>query len=214
MPLFNASILTGSQQGNHAIIQAGGLGDTSGSGVYGAAYNPWQTTGNSSPTRLKGSSDTGANRILYDPQGLINSLIINASGTVPGNTSYEFINSVTWKLNSAGTYKFTLIKQYDSYTNNASHPRLIDGVGLISSPSSSMSSPAFDWLNEPVKLVLWETQTDNPSSGDPQPLTALESSNTVTISSDIYLYMVMRKDYLSYSGVYANGTARIKVEKL
>ncbi|MEK9696245.1 MAG: hypothetical protein VW270_10800 [Candidatus Poseidoniales archaeon] len=213
MPLFNASILTGSQQGNHAIIQAGGFGDVSGSGIFSRNDAPWQDS-SSSPSRLKGSADTGNNRILYDPQGLIDSLIINASGTVPGNTNYEFVNSVTWKLNSAGTYKFTLIKQYDSYTNNASFPKLIDGVGLIASVLGDGGGGASSWTFEPVKLVLWETETANPSSGDPEPLTALESSNTVTITNDRYLYMVMRKDYLSYGGVYVDGTARIKIEKL
>ncbi len=211
MPLFNASLLTGSQQGNHAIIQAGGMGDASGSGIYSASYAPWTASATASPIRLKGSGDTADNKILYDPQGLV-SLSVSASGTVPGNTSYEFVNSVTWSLTSSGTYRFTLIKQYDSYTNDAGYPRLIDGVGLVA--YTSFGPSASSWSFEPTVLVLWETATANPSSGDPVPLTPLEVSTTATLTSNNFLYMTMRKEYLSYSGVYANGTARIKIEKL
>ena len=208
MPLFNSSILTGSQGGNFSVIQMGGLGDLSGSGVYGARYNPWN--GSASPLVAEGSSDTGDNAILYDEANLFNSIIVNTS---PSNTpGYLNVSSVVFPLKSAGTYRFTLIKQYSSYSNSGHN--FIDGVGLISLTSTSVTSPAFSWLQEPVKLVLWETETANPSSGDPQPLTALESSNTVTLGADKNLYIVMRKDYLSYGGVYATGTARIKIEKL
>ena len=207
MPLFNASLLTGSQQGNFAIIQTGGLGDESGTAINSGRYNPFN--GSSSPLRLTGSDDTGDSAILYDPQGLITTLGVNDSqSNTPG---YSYVNSLYWQLKTAGDYRFTLIKQYSSYSNGSTTK--IDGVGLISS-ISSVPAGASSWQFETVKLVLWETYTDNPSSGDPVPLTPLEASNTVTITNDRFLFMVMRKEYLSYGGVYALGTARIKIEKL
>ena len=200
MPLFNASILTGSQQANYSYIQFGSQADGSslgGSNISGITRPYLLTT---SPTTQNPTTDTGDNAILNDPQNLINSIEMNWSQV--GSTPNYVTTQTRIRFNNGGNHKFTLVKQYDSYGSNTDKVSLVHGASL---------SGAGEFNNQNRIIDLYDSDS---AGGQAIPL---QTTATVDLTGSIdfkriTIFLVGKPN--SSGSINTTGTCRFKVERV
>jgi hypothetical protein len=202
MPLFNASILTGSQQNTYANIQFGAQADGSGSGVLSSVTKPYN--GSASPTRPYLSTDTADTLILNDPAGVTKFVQVNA--TRIGTTSTENVSGVAIKLNGNSDYKITLTQQYSSYGDN------VDGCGLKLVDHQILSGGGY--AVQPIIMDLAKNVRDSAGwPDDASDLAPVGTSATFNTNSYEYITVVLSKKYLGHqTGANTTGTVRFKLE--
>lgn len=206
MPLFNASILTGSQQNTYANIQFGAQADGSGSGVLSSVTKPFLNT--ISPTRPVGSTSTGDTLVLNDPAGVTrfggaSSILVNSVQT--GAPPVEAITGVAIQLKSSSDYKITLTQQYSSYGDN------VDGCGLKLVDSQILAGGGYGV--QPIIMDLAKDVNDSAGWAEHDLAPVGTSATFSTTSNPDYLTVVLSKKYLSHqTGANTTGTVRFKLE--
>jgi hypothetical protein len=201
MPLFNASLLTGSLP-QHAIIQFGCQADGSGSGVQGTIFRSFLETSTISPSTssLLGPGNQslltkGDNAILYDPNNIVNAISMNWVQTQSGPNYIYALTEMQFNLNAGGPWRITLIKQYSSYGSNTQHVYLSTVSGGI--------------LVDLVMDLYYESGFAD-SAGDRE-ITPLQTSAEFTGSG---ITVALQKHYLADSFANCEGTCRFKIEQV
>jgi|TARA_R100000482_G_scaffold113838_2_gene56563 hypothetical protein len=213
MPLFNTSILTGSEQGQFAVVQFGGQedsGSTGGSNIAGVVKP-------GSGGTVDSAGHTGAgNETLYDPFNLTGgSKQTTATGPFIYNDGflYEYslgsgqqISNVYFQMNPSNygqQHRVTLIKTYDSFDAG------IDKVSLVQRLTSNPSSGDTTYNNAVVIMDLLNRLGDSTNN-----ITDLETTATFTPSSTFgYITMLQVGLPLQSSGSRrTTGTCRFKIE--
>lgn len=195
MPLFNSSILTGSQEGDHAIIQFGSQGDASGAGVQPTIFRSYADGPGQATVRVTSLPDFGANAALYDPKGYVPSIQMNWVQVQSGpNFIWELV-SMWMNLNGSGPWRVTLTKQYSGYAANTRH------VYLSTVSSGTLVSNVMD---------LYFESGYNDSAGDRE-ITPLQTSAEFTGSK---ITVALQKHYIAFPTANCSGTCRFKLEKL
>jgi|MDTB01.3.fsa_nt_gb hypothetical protein len=207
MPLFNASILTGSQQNTFANIQFGAQADGSGAGVLSSVTKPYN--GSASPTRPYLSTDTADTLVLNDPAGVTKfggAASVQVNATRIGTTSTENVNGVAIRLLQNRDYKITLTQQYSSYGDN------VDGCGLKLVDFQILAGGGYA-----VQPIIMDLATDvRDSAGwpdDASDLAPVGTSATFTTTSSLeYITVVLSKKYLGNGNAFTTGTVRFILE--
>ena len=215
MPLFNTSILTGSEQGQFAVVQFGNQsagGSTGGSNIAGVTR---PGVGSGDNVDSAGHTSPG-NLTLYDPFNLTaGSKQTTASGPFIYNDGflYEYsfgsqqqISNVYFQMNPSNygqQHRVTLIKTYDSFSAG------LDKCSLVQRLTSNPSGADTTYNNAVVIMDLCNRLADSTNN-----ITDLETTATFTPSST-FGYITMLQVGLPLQASQNNatsGTCRFKIE--